>query len=82
MVVLQRGTIHDSRHAAVASGLLRTRPHSKPRLAGHSSVAFCLDRDGHLFPAALEPVAARPDNPVEHGPQTQPDGGRTKSCST
>ncbi|MDP9389117.1 MAG: site-specific integrase [Actinomycetota bacterium] len=52
--------VHDLRHTgaalAVASG---AKPLEVARRLGHTSVSFCLDRYGHLFPEAEDEVADR-----------------------
>jgi integrase len=51
---------HDLRHTAVALWIATgAKPLEVARRAGHTSVAFCMDRYGHLFEDADEALSDR-----------------------
>jgi integrase len=59
---------HDLRHTAVAMWIAAgASPKEVASRAGHTSVSFCLDRYGHLFPSMDQALADRLDVLIEKG---------------
>jgi integrase len=65
--------VHDLRHTAVSLWIAAgDNPKEVSRRAGHTSVAFTLDRYGHLYPDADERARDRLDELID-GVQTEDD---------
>jgi integrase len=65
--------IHDLRHTAVALWIAAgTGPKEVSTRAGHTSVSFTLDRDGHLYPEADTALRDRLDALYVAGGRAEP----------
>lgn len=61
-------TPHDLRHTAVSMWIAAGwSPKQVAATAGHSSVAFCLDRYGHLFPSGYETANRQLESLIARG---------------